>query len=432
MRDKAQTYLLNVKSTIIKITKKSGVIAATLFCILLAMSFSSNTKDINEDEDKINGRIKSHTETKYRFNTRNKFFRIKEKYILNSFKKVYDEKGNLIELYDGSLRNKETFKYDENGNKIEWNFYKNYDSLYFSETYQYDEKGNQIALRRICSSLIWNYNKTYKYDENGNQIELYSYNYDGVLTFKETNKYDDNENNIEKINYQSDGSLELKMISKKEYTYNNRGNEIERKVYNSNDSLIYRKYISKYDDNGNLVEQNGYTPNGLYDEKGIKINEDGYNPFLSIYKYTYKYDENGNQIEFISYRYGKLESKETKKYDNKGNQIENCNYESCGLGWCLSIKSTNKYNDSGLLIEKSTYIPELNVDSKTIINYFDKGSRIEFNTYNSNGRLIYSGVNKFTFDKKGNWIKKATTFSNKKQIELKPSIIITERKIEYF
>ena len=70
------------------------------------------------------------------------------------------------------------------------------------------------------------------------------------------------------------------------------------------------KIIYKHDDNGNVIEKNGYNANGSlfnkdtykYDEKGNVIEEDGYSVDSGFnYKNTYIYDsdEKGNWIKKI-------------------------------------------------------------------------------------------------------------------------------------
>ena len=62
----------------------------------------------------------------------------------------------------------------------------------------------------------------------------------------------------------------------------------------------------------------------IYNEKGNKIEVNGYNPDGSLYsKTTYKYDEKGNKIEKnIDGSVDRLGYKYTYKYDEKGNTIE--------------------------------------------------------------------------------------------------------------
>ncbi len=66
-----------------------------------------------------------------------------------------------------------------------------------------------------------------------------------------------------------------------------------------------KKVLCKYNEKGNLIENNDYNSDGsLYE------------------KYIYKYDSKGNLIEINSYKSdGSLREKNTYKYDSKGNKI---------------------------------------------------------------------------------------------------------------
>lgn len=78
---------------------------------------------------------------------------------------------------DGSLREKNTYKYDEKGNKIEENNYNDNGSLCWKNTYNYDEKGNVIEENNYnydgISKGIYTYE--YEYDENKNWIQEIKY-----------------------------------------------------------------------------------------------------------------------------------------------------------------------------------------------------------------------------------------------------------------
>ncbi len=127
-------------------------------------------------------------------------------------------------------------------------------------------------------------------------------------------KYNDKGNIIEENRYNLDGSLDEK--STYQYKYDTKGNKIEKNEYNSDGSLSYKK-VYKYDSKGNLIEGNDYYSNGKLDK-------------------NYKYDTKGNIIEENNYIYdGSLVKKYTYKYDNKGNRIESNEYDSDGI---LNIK----------------------------------------------------------------------------------------------
>ncbi|SVE06335.1 uncharacterized protein METZ01_LOCUS459189, partial [marine metagenome] len=76
--------------------------------------------------------------------------------------------------------------------------------------------------------------------------------------------------------------------------------------------ILEKKFIYKYDTNGNMVEESKYDSEGK-----------------SEGKFIYKYDTNGNMVEGSKYDSDeKLEVKQLYKYDNNGNMVEGSKYDS--------------------------------------------------------------------------------------------------------
>jgi antitoxin component YwqK of YwqJK toxin-antitoxin module len=124
---------------------------------------------------------------------------------------VFNDNGNEIEKSgynsDGSLKYKYTYKYDDNGNRIEGKSkrYNSDGSSKYKRTYKYDDNGNTIKKKWYNSEGSFKSVITYKYDDNGNEIETKMYNSDGSLEYKYTYKYEcDNKDNwINKIEYEN-------------------------------------------------------------------------------------------------------------------------------------------------------------------------------------------------------------------------------------
>ena len=77
---------------------------------------------------------------------------------------------------------------------------------------------------------------------------------------------------------------------------------------------LIRKNISKYDSNGNKVEDSSYDSEGSLNWKHVK-----------------KYDSNRNMVEELSYYSdGKRNKKSIWKYDSNGNVVEGSDYDSEG------------------------------------------------------------------------------------------------------
>ena len=162
----------------------------------------------------------------------------------------------------------------------------------------------------------------------------------------------------------------------------------------------------------------------IYNEKGNKIEVNGYNPDGSLYsKTTYKYDEKGNKIEQNKYNSnGSLDYKSTYKYDEKGSNIEENRYNSDGS---LIVKYTYKYDEKGNIIEVNGNHPDGSFLSKSTFKYDKKGNKIEENINYATDWLDSKSTYKYEYDKNNNWIQQVE-YKNNKPIQ------ITERIIEYY
>ena len=140
----------------------------------------------------------------------------------------------------------------------------------------------------------------------------------------------------------------VKFIARSTYKAVEKFGEIEKDYLSS-------KYTDKYDEKGNVIEENKYNADGSlrsfrpkttykYDENGNKIEENWYNAGSLRYEFTYKYDEKGNKIEESWYNAdGSLDAKYKSKYDEKGNEIEKNYYRYYRAEGSLSSKTTYKF-----------------------------------------------------------------------------------------
>ncbi len=264
---------------------------------LLIISGCTYTKkyDNNIDNDlvapELKGKVKQISNFKYE--AVDKFGKIEKGEIIqdssyhygNNYIIKFNEKGDEIEINnynsnsEGSLFYKVINKYDETGNRIEENWYKSDGSLDRKYIYKYDEKGNIIEEKKYYSdgNMAWGYSDkynekgkkikrkfydkhngslsskgTYSYNEKGNMIEFKVYEPDGSLSFKSTFRYDEKGNRIEENVYKSDGSL----LQKITYKYNEKGNRIEENVYKSDRSLDFKITLKyKFDKMGNWIKK---------------------------------------------------------------------------------------------------------------------------------------------------------------------------------
>lgn len=230
---------------------------------------------------------------------------------LNKTVYKYDQTGNILEMsveeeaIPGKItKYKSTYKYNDKGMCIEWNFFNTKDILTNKTTYHYDERGNMVE--QNSTDQILGGKTICRYDEKGNQTEektydndkklvsekIYGYNNKGkcvqayISSFPDTSKityaYDDNGRMIKKIDavYSSEEGDYLEVNT---YTYDERGFLHEEKVYESiNMDSPVNRYLYQYDEKGNLTVQNKYNETGSPDETS-----------------AYQYDKTGNWIQQV-------------------------------------------------------------------------------------------------------------------------------------
>lgn len=153
------------------------------------------------------------------------------------------------------------------------------------------------------------------------------------MTKMEKTKNNDNKNNNDlselKLNGKVKTLIEIKfnvivkdgiikagdqIISKRNFIFNEIGDQIEKKLYNT-DISVYGKSRYKWDDNGNKIEHSIYDSSDRLESKSTfkydeKSNEIEWNCFISNgsldikYTYKYDYDETGNWIKKIEFNKG--------------------------------------------------------------------------------------------------------------------------------
>jgi|ERR1035437_912855 YD repeat-containing protein len=248
--------------------------------------------------------------------------------------------------------------------------------LSITETeYEAIDRFGKIEKGRLISKSIT------KYDNYGNELENNIYNEKSELTNKTIYKYNESDKKIEEHDIDYKTVKESNQSSFKFFKYDNKGNLIQDSTVFSFPSELGSKFIRTtytFDNNGNEIEQIGYSGMDLYDKR---IN---------------KYDDNNNLIENAYYVGDSLQLKVFSKYDSNGNEIEN-----------------NVYNSDGIRLLH-----------KTNFKYDDKGNIREQNGYNEAGQLSEKVNFKYEFDKKNNWVKRIAS-------DGKTAMTIVEREIEY-
>ncbi len=220
-----------------------------------------------------------------------------------------------------------------------------------------------------------------------------------------------------------------------EYQFNEKGFKVEEKRFEAHNGRLDERTTYTYDVGGTLIEMRRYGQDStlqtlytfIYDEKGNQIEENIYEEGNTLStKYVSTFNEKGQTIELLGYNMdmdGKVFIRYTYKYDEKGNEIEEiCEHDNGDS----KDTHTYKYDKEGRIIEKCTY---------TWYEKMDESSYKETYTYDIHGNLIEetwgpikgkaADVDIYTLDAQFNWILKTV-------IELKETLCITEREIEYF
>ena len=222
-------------------------------------------------------------------------------------------------VVDGYDKYKHEYKYDKQGNKIEWKYI-----MRGRETekwkYKYNEYGDMVeeydSKKRI----------TYTYDYNGNVVTITEYYLDTETGFSYTTIYVDTyaDSQRKQLLSHSEDSRHTTY-----YTYDKEGNLIKLEEYHG--ELIYRREITVYDENTVYFSQYYYYDYSTsIDSTHIKyVYTDSKREHIVSYEYNKdgnnraeytSYDSNGNISLVEVYKNGILVGKQTD-YEYKNNTI---------------------------------------------------------------------------------------------------------------
>jgi len=196
----------------------------------------------------------------------------------------------------------------------------------------------------------------------------------GFIEIPEVLKYDEHGNIIERNQFSPNGSLVFRML----YTYDSLSRMIESRWEDEQCNLMTRDEI-EYDQYGNKI-------------RSEKFEDDA----VSVRKTIYQYDTLNNQIKFTEYKKGKVDLRYTHKYDGNDNLIEVQWLDSLGQ---FGNKTIFEYNEKNDLLKECTLDKD---DNLMIIKTFD-----------------------YTFDQYGSWIEKRHYLNDS-------LIVVTRREITYY
>lgn len=228
-------------------------------------------------------------------------------------------------------------------------------------------------------------------------------------------------NLLEEVNYDSDGEI---LWSEKNAFSN--GRLIETVLKHSPYTFLPDKRVYKYDDVGNLIEENGYNLSGklvnqsiyVYDAQNRKIQwtsmsfhpEERSKP----HRWTYSYDEQGRL-------------KEEKAFSDEGNGFMPTDSLGRPHKRVLVYRNLDKWETESYFNTSGAFV------KMTKLSYDSRGNEIEDIEYDQNENIKEKIRYEYEFDKLGNWIVEKTyrwnTEDGKSSYQLEE---IDYRTIKYF
>jgi hypothetical protein len=217
----------------------------------------------------------------------------------------YDSVGkkvNQSEYEKGVLTRKTLYNHNSEGNLTEILDYNPNGLLETRTVYKLNSDGEDIRKTSYYSNGSQDVS-TYKYDSQGNKIEWSILPHDdGTFGFTEKRKFDSSGNVTSILKYRSDGVL----YSKYGYSYNSSGEILESyfEDYDEYSGPSSTKYDYVYDSNGNLIKKNSYDKDGtLFSTTNLKYN-DNECPIEEItYSINPKYGERKTPYSKHTYKY---------------------------------------------------------------------------------------------------------------------------------
>ena len=302
------------------------------FALLLVNIFiySQGQSDYKERLRIANSKVLKSTQWTYKFSQG----KVNTKGYITTESK-YDEKGNVVEVINyksnGQISSKLQYKYDKNNNKTEY--------------LKFDKKED-------IPDLVLTYKQSFIYDEKGNKkVEN---GFDGITLYKIIYNTLSDGKIKDVTKYATDNSI----IEKWESSYNDNIQTINILKQGKNlDYILIRKLDSK----GNILDETRKDAKGK-EVKRIATELDANNSIKSYSEYfsgklskklVYKYNSKNQLLEIEQvYPDGSTELNRVFKYDEKGNILEEKWFD--GIPNDLSSKNT-KYNEKSNPAEVESY-----------------------------------------------------------------------------
>lgn len=172
--------------------------------------------------------------------------------------------------YDGSMKRKQIFTYNDRGEKIEEQWYSSSDTLNtYRFTFDYNEKGQMIHARHYIGQDKILFIYTQDFDAQGNVKTKYQFRNDSTLFIRTV--YEREENRIYIKEYNKRGGIRRHYIDR----YTAEGDLASTEQYDHLDQLVLKEYYTYlYDDKNLMTEVKAY---------------DEYKKLISILRIVYDY-----------------------------------------------------------------------------------------------------------------------------------------------
>ncbi len=347
---------------------------------------------------------------------------------------MYDEKGNQIEYIsydkDGNIKERTESEYDAFRNQIRYEEYDKDGESTYKLLHTYDEHGNLLLFARYWDGSLKN-KIEYEFDENGKEKKAVLYDGDGSILRVTEAEYAENDRSVKYIDYNAAGVIDYEIV----YEYSENENLIKRvEYYYNDDGSVDRIWEQKYDETGNEI-YGSYEKSGIvtakteteFDEDGnfirkIQTNYDedtGEKNGEKVSEYTY--DEKKNRIK---YDYSCYEGEEKtnsfiwkKEYDEDGRETSFYLFDNQKSA---SYQSRTEYDENGLMISYTGYDENGVMLTRREKKYDESGNVIWENDFDADGNPIQIYRNEY--DDFGSIIR---------QIKYENGIIITEKRTSY-
>lgn len=302
---------------------------------------------------------------------------------------IFNRDGWIIEQFhqnpDGS-NGRIVYDYSQTGMLIKTRSYLNSDVPINEVKYIYDDKGRLTAEQYKDQDGKIMTLATYIYESDGGKLKIQE-----LLFIEDAGVIVGMEGTDSGIGYSG-------RLSRSETRYDDRGEAIELKIFNTDGALVSRMELTR-DDCGNLIEETQY---------------------------------HGDIVEFSPFAPDSEAAKEMAALtEEQRMEAERESARMFSPGSVMS-KRIHKYNQSGMLIETKQTMMGMETGRQTFA-YDEYGNKSEQVNYYGNGvesKTIFTR----DYDENGNWTKEtvSTVSSSNAETELTNAVSVTRRTLTYY